>query len=255
MQQAISSEFVSEYLTALADDELILGHRDSEWCGHAPILEEDIAFANIALDEIGHARLWYELAAQVLVKAPAAYPDQQVFFRPAADFRCLPLVELPNGDWAFSMLRQYLFDAFEARRLERLAASSYKPLAEIAGKIRNEELYHLRHTRAWVLRLGQGTEESHDRMEAALDALWPYALGLGLPLPGEAELVDAEIVPSTPDVFADWQAEVKIFLEDAALTIPQADAAPGGREAHTPHLAPLLAEMQVVARVEPQAKW
>src|SRR3972149_8426617 len=106
---------LADYLIALADDELILGHRDSEWTGHAPILEEDIAFANIALDEIGHARLWYELAADLIGEDKNTFPDKKVFFRPAQEFSCLQFVELPKGDWAFSMLRQYLFDAFEAQ--------------------------------------------------------------------------------------------------------------------------------------------
>ena len=150
----------AEYLIALADDELILGHRDSEWCGHAPILEEDIAFANIALDEIGHARLWLELAAKELGEDPGTYPDKQTFFRAPGDYRSLPLADLPNGDWAFSMLRQYLFDSFEILRLETLKGSQHKGITELAVKIHTEELYHLRHTKAWVLRLAQGTEES-----------------------------------------------------------------------------------------------
>ncbi|MCL4257815.1 MAG: phenylacetate-CoA oxygenase subunit PaaC [Anaerolineales bacterium] len=151
---------LSGYLIALADDELILGHRDSEWTGHAPILEEDIAFANLALDEIGHAKLWYELAADLLGEDKTTYPDKLVYFREPAQFRNMQLVELPKGDWAFSTLRQYLFDAFEALRLEALSQSSYTPLAEIAARIRTEELYHLRHSQAWVPRLGLGTQDS-----------------------------------------------------------------------------------------------
>jgi ring-1,2-phenylacetyl-CoA epoxidase subunit PaaC len=155
------------YLLALADDELILGHRDSEWTGHAPILEEDIAFANIAQDEIGHASLWYGLVQRL----GGAEPDRLVFFRPPSEYRNAPLVELPKGDWAFSMLRQYLFDAAEAQRLPLLAASAHRPLAEAAAKIRTEEIYHLRHTQAWIERLAQGTAESHGRTQAALDLL------------------------------------------------------------------------------------
>lgn len=246
---------LAAYLIALADDELVLGHRDSEWCGHAPILEEDIAFANIALDEIGHARLWLELAAALLGEDPAAYPDRQAFFRPAAEFRCLPLVELPRGDWAFSMLRQYLFDAFDALRLEKLAASRYQPLAEIAARIRTEELYHLRHTRSWVPRLGLGTEASHARMQEAMHALWPYALALGTPFPDEEELVKAGVVPAAGEIFAVWSADVEAFLKEASLTIPAIDPAPGDRTSHTVHLQPLLADMQEVARLEPEAHW
>src|SRR5215471_16608308 len=137
------------YLLALADDELLLGHRDSEWTGHAPILEEDIAFANLAQDEIGHAALWYGL----LRNLDGSDPDRLIFFREPGAFRNAQLVELPKGDWAFSMLRQYLFDAAESVRLPLLAVSTHRPLAEAAAKIRPEELYHLRHTQAWIQRL------------------------------------------------------------------------------------------------------
>ena len=172
---------LADYLLALADDELILGHRNSEWTGHAPILEEDIAFANLAQDEIGHARLWYGLVNDL----GGPEPDRLVFFRSAAEYRNAPILELPKGDWAFSMLRQYLFDVGEAQRLPLLAGSPHRPLAEAAAKIRTEEIYHLRHTHAWIERLAQGTQESHRRVQAALDLLWPFAVQLFQPLPGE----------------------------------------------------------------------
>ena len=151
---------LNDYILSLADDELILGHRDSEWCGHAPILEEDIAFANLALDEIGHANLWYGLLAGILEQDPLTYPDQLVYFRRPNDYRNIQMVELPNGDWAFSMLRQYLLDAAELVRLNALAQSQFIPLAEVAAKILKEELYHHRHSSAWVRRLGLGTATS-----------------------------------------------------------------------------------------------
>ena len=248
------SKALAEYLIALADDELILGHRDSEWTGHAPILEEDIAFANIALDEIGHARLWYELAAGVTGTDKSRYPDQQVYFRPAVDWRCLQLVALPKGDWAFSMLRQYLFDAFESHRLEGVTASKHQPLADVAARIRNEEFYHLRHTRAWVPRLGQGTEESHRRMQAALDELWPYAQGLGAPLPGELEL--EEMVPHSHSLFMLWSSEVTQFLIEAGLDVPKS----GGcvevdRAVHSEYFPTLIADLQEVAQLDAEAQW
>ncbi|MEX1248006.1 MAG: 1,2-phenylacetyl-CoA epoxidase subunit PaaC [Anaerolineales bacterium] len=247
---------LADYLIALADDELILGHRDSEWTGHAPILEEDIAFANIALDEIGHARLWYELAAELVGGDKARYPDQQVFFRPAADFRCLQLVELPKGDWAFSMLRQYLFDAFEQHRLRGLVQSQHKPLADVAARIRNEELYHLRHTRAWVPRLGQGTEESHRRMQAALDELWPYAQGLGAPLPGESEALEAKLVPSSRSLFDIWSGEVTTFLSESGLKVPPAERdVVADRAVHSEYFGALIADLQQVAQLDPEAQW
>lgn len=247
---------LSGYLTALADDELILGHRDSEWTGHAPILEEDIAFANLALDEIGHAKLWYELAADLLGEDKATYPDQQVYFREAAQFRCLQLVELPKGDWAFSTLRQYLFDAFEAHRLEGLTRSTYAPLAEIAGRIRTEELYHLRHTRAWVPRLGLGTEESHRRMQAALDELWPYAQALGAPLPGELDLLAAGVVPGSSSLFDVWAGEVTQFLAEADLQVNlRSPISASDRRVHSEYFDALIEDLQTVARLDPEATW
>lgn len=247
---------LSGYLIALADDELILGHRDSEWTGHAPILEEDIAFANLALDEIGHAKLWYELAADLLGEDKVTYPDKLVYFREPAQFRNMQLVELPKGDWAFSTLRQYLFDAFEALRLEALSQSSYTPLAEIAARIRTEELYHLRHSQAWVPRLGLGTEESHARMQAALDALWPYAQGLAASLPGEQDLHAAGIVPSSAGLFERWSGEVSQFLVEAGLQVelrsPLADI---DRNSHSEHLPALIHDLQSVARLDPEATW
>jgi len=247
---------LSGYLIALADDELILGHRDSEWTGHAPILEEDIAFANLALDEIGHARLRYELAADLLGEDKKTFPDQQVYLRPAPGFRCLQFVELPKGDWAFSMLRQYLFDAFEAHRLDGIVKSAHKPLADISAKIRTEELYHLRHTRAWVPRLGLGTEESNRRMQAALDELWPYAQALGAPLPGEIELLQAGIVPGSSSLFDIWAEEVMKFLTDANLKVPAADnAVMVDRRVHSEYFGVLIQDLQEVARTEPEATW
>lgn len=246
---------LADYLQALADDELVLGHRNSEWCGHAPILEEDIAFANLALDEIGHARLWLELAAKELGEEPARYPDRQVFFRPAAEFRNLQMLELPNGDWAFSMLRQYLFDSFESKRLDALKNSSYKGVAEVAARVRNEEIYHLRHTQAWVKRLAMGTEESQRRSQAALDALWPYSEQMALPMPGEDELVGDGIAPESSGIFLDWRAEVAEFLQQSGLRLPDTESGFVDRSQHSEHLEALLAEMQEVARLDVKAGW
>jgi ring-1,2-phenylacetyl-CoA epoxidase subunit PaaC len=233
-------------LLGMADDELVLGHRDSEWTGHAPILEEDIAFANLAQDELGHAIAWYGLV-QALT---GDEPDNLVFFREPTAFRNVKLVELPNGDWAFSMLRQFLFDAAEAARLPLLAASAYAPLAAVAGKIRTEELYHYRHTRAWVKRLALGTDESHQRMQAALELAWPYTQQLISPLPDEPELADAGVIPPADAVHADWISDVIPFLESIGLIIPAVRDSTPRREQHTEHLDGLLADMQSVARLE-----
>lgn len=265
-----------DYLLAMADDELILGHRDSEWCGHAPLLEEDIAFANLALDEIGHALAWYGLLADLAGEDAETFPDRLVYFREAEGFRNIRLAELPNGDWAFSMLRQYLFDAFEILRLEALATSRHQPLAEVAAKIRKEEVYHLRHTRAWIRRLGLGTPESRARLQEAFDRQWPYAGQLFEPLPGEGRLVSAGFLPASASLEEGWAQEVLPLLAESGLSLRgslrnaqregredgKAAAAkiPGaspdqGRRRHTPHLAVLVGEMQSVARLEPEATW
>jgi ring-1,2-phenylacetyl-CoA epoxidase subunit PaaC len=249
-------------LLAMGDDELLLGHRDSEWCGHAPILEEDIAFANLALDEIGHASAWYGLLAESRGEDPDRYPDRLVYFREAQDFRNVRLVELPKGDWAFSTLRQFLFDAYERVNLEALAGSRYPPLAQAAGKIRLEELYHLRHSRAWTQRLALGTGESHARMQNALEQLWPHAAQLFL-LDAEAELLVREAYVSPAErLWSAWFDEVVPFLRACELRLPDGPEArdrclpeSAGREKHTPDFSVLVAEIQSVARLDPEANW
>jgi len=158
------AQALSKYLLALANDELILGHRDSEWCSHAPLLEEDIAFANLALDELGHASTWQTLLAELNGEDVRSYPDKMVFFRQAEAFGNSQLVELPLGDWAFSIVRQFLFDAAEKVRLESMFQPHYSPLAEALSHIRREEVYHYRHTSSWVQRLSFGTKESRSRI-------------------------------------------------------------------------------------------
>lgn len=254
MDEAVH-QALREYLLALADDELILGHRASEWCGHSPILEEDIAFANLALDELGHANLWYALAAELDGFDPEAYPDRLVYFRGGQDYRCARLVELPNGDWAFTMLRQYLFDLAEQIRLGRLAASAFAPVAEIAQKVLTEERYHHRHTQAWVRRLSLGTEESHQRMQRALNEAWPYTAQLFAPTAGYDLLVTARIAPEVLGLLAEWDAAVLPFLQACRLTAPQEQRLELSRLEHSEHLDALLAEMQALPRQEPGAVW
>ncbi len=244
---------LADRLLALADDELILAHRNSEWAGHAPVLEEDIAFANLALDEMGHAAIWYGLREALTGESA----DRLIFFRDAGAYRNTQLVELPRGDWAFAMLRQYLFDTAESVRLPQLANSAYRPLAEAAAKIATEERYHLRHSSLWLRRLGLGTAESHARLQAALDVQWPYARQLFTPLPGDAALTAAEIIPDAAALRRAWEGLVRPFLAECALTIPD-DALPRRdipRTEHTEHLMVLLAEMQSVARLDPTAEW
>ncbi|MCP5095964.1 MAG: phenylacetate-CoA oxygenase subunit PaaC [Chloroflexi bacterium] len=239
-------------LLAMADDELILGHRNSEWTGHAPILEEDIAFANIAQDEIGHAVIWYTLQQDLTGKRP----DELVFFREPSAYRCTQFVELPKGDWAVSMLRQYLFDTWEMLNLTRLQQSQYQPIAAAAAKMRPEELYHYRHTQTWMKRLGLGTDESNRRCQNGLNMLWPYVQQLFVLLPDETMLVSAGFVPDPAELHEAWAGIVYPFLEEIALKRPFDTTPPTTqRHDHTTHLTTLLADMQEVARLEPNAKW
>jgi ring-1,2-phenylacetyl-CoA epoxidase subunit PaaC len=224
---------INEYCLRLADDRLILGHRLSEWCGHAPILEEDIALANIALDLIGQANLFYGLVGD---------PDQLAYFRDGIEYRNALIVELPKGDFAFTMVRQLLFSAAALGELESLSKHASTELAGIAAKAAKETRYHVRHATDWVLKLGDGTEESHRRAQNALDALWRYTGELLLP-----ETVDA----------AAWRQTITDVIQKATLTVP-ADGymQRGGREGrHTEHLGHLLSEMQILQRSHPGAKW
>ncbi len=246
-------ELLAEKLQGMADDELILGHRDSEWTGHAPILEEDIAFANIAQDEMGHAVLWLELVSQL----SANDPDRLVFFRDASGYRNIQMVELPKGDWAFTMVRQYLFDVWEMVHLGALLHSSFQPLRQAAQKIIKEESYHRRHTEAWMRRLGLGTEESHGRTQRALDYLWPYALQLFQSGDRrERILVEEGIFPDAKGLEENWRGQVVAFFANCELEIPTSrPEASIDRREHTEHLATLLAELQKVARIDPLAAW
>jgi ring-1,2-phenylacetyl-CoA epoxidase subunit PaaC len=246
---------LADALICLADDELILGHRDSEWCGHAPILEEDIAFANIALDEIGHANLWYREAAALRGEDPEKAPDRLVYFRTPREYRCMQLVEQQNGDWAFSMLRQYLFDAAELVRMQAMSGAQWGPVANVAQRILKEEIYHLRHTRAWIIRLGAGTSESHSRLQTALDQIWPLSSQILAPLPGEAELLLDGYLPDSQELRSMWLTEVDSTLTQAGLKLPT-DIPPAiSREQHSVYLGILLRELQSVVQLDPQAEW
>ncbi|MFC3833805.1 MULTISPECIES: 1,2-phenylacetyl-CoA epoxidase subunit PaaC [Deinococcus] len=238
-------------LTALADDEIILAHRGGEWTGHAPILEEDIALANIAQDELGHAGLYLGLRTEL----DGSDPDRLAFFRDAGQYTNTRFTELPKGDWAFTMLRQFLYDAFEALWLQAATASAYAPLAEVAAKAVREEKFHLQHTALWVERLALGTPESERRTQAALTELWPYAAQLFQPVEGEQELAEASLLPDLQGVYTRWQTLVtRHLVEKCGLTLPATFPDSAGRDVHTDHLAPLLAEMQSVARAYPEAE-
>jgi ring-1,2-phenylacetyl-CoA epoxidase subunit PaaC len=252
---ASASTDLVEYLLRHGDDRLVLGHRLSEWCGHAPILEEDIALANIALDLVGQANLLLGLAGQV--EGAGRDADALAYFREAVAFRNLQLVELPKGDFGFTIVRQFLFDAYDVPFLEALQRSSHEELAGIAAKAYKEARYHLRHSAEWVIKLGDGTEESHQRMQAALDQLWRFTGELFEADDVDRALAAAGIAPDLAALAPRWRERVEAVLREATLRIPPSTPAMlGGRRGwHTEHLGLMLAEMQIVARSFPGAKW
>jgi ring-1,2-phenylacetyl-CoA epoxidase subunit PaaC len=243
-------------LLRLGDDEFILGHRNSEWTGHGPILEEDIAFANLALDELGHGILWYRIVAVLRDEDPDTLPDKLVYQRPASEFQNADAVALPHSDWAFSMLRQYLFDAYESIHVPALAASSYRPIAEAAAKIKQEEVYHIYHTRTWIERLGLGTDESRRRIQAALALLWGPLQQLFAPGPDESLLVEVGIVPDLRKIHIGWTDTVVPFLESCALDVPAGQIPPVTRQpADRAGMEALIGELQEVSKIAPGASW
>lgn len=244
-----------EYMLRLGDDRLVLGHRVSEWCGHGPILEEDIALSNMALDLIGHATSLLALAGEV--EGQGRTEDTLAFFRDGTAFRNALLVEQPNGDFAVTMVRQFLFDAHSVLLWDQLSRCAHEGLAAIAAKSLKEDKYHLRHSSEWVVRLGDGTEESHARTQQALNSLWRYTAELF-----ERDAVDEAVAAlgitvDTAALRSLWDNLVDDVLQRAMLTRP-ADSAQrrGGRKGlHSEHLGHMLATMQSVARAHPGARW
>jgi ring-1,2-phenylacetyl-CoA epoxidase subunit PaaC len=245
-----------EYLLRLGDDRLVLGHRLSEWCGHAPILEEDIALSNIGLDLLGQARSLLELAGEL--EGAGRDADTLAFLRGPTEFRNALLVEQPNGDFAQTIVRQVLYDTANLRVAEQLSSSKHEKLAEIAAQAAKEDRYHVRHGRDWFVRLGDGSAESHARMQRALDALWIFTPELFETDEVDAELGALGISADLARVRADWQREIEILVEEATLVLPKAPpiAPSGGRRGvHSEHLDHLLSEMQCVARAHVGVDW
>ncbi len=243
------------YLLRLGDDSLILGHRMSEWCGHGPILEEDIAMTNISLDLIGQATSILDYAAKV--EDAGRDEDSLAFLRFDKDYKNLLLVEQPNGDFGMTFMRQFLFDAYRRLLFEALQKSSDQQLAAIAEKSLKETKYHFKHSAEWVIRLGDGTEESHARIQESLDSLWRYTAELFYQDETEQELIAAGILPALSSLKAEWESTVREVLEIATLKIPENGwEQMGGRNGfHSEHLGYLLAEMQYLQRAYPGAKW
>jgi ring-1,2-phenylacetyl-CoA epoxidase subunit PaaC len=245
----------TDYLLRLADTSLILGQRLGEWIGHAPALEEDLGLANVSLDLIGQARLLYDYAGEVEDKGRGE--DDLAFLRRPDEYRNVSLVEQPNGDFGCTVVRQFLFDAWQLEMYQGLESSSDARLAEIAAKALKEVRYHLRYSSGWLVRLGDGTEESHRRVQGPLESLWKYTTELFSPDDVDLQMQAAGVGPDLAALEAAWSRRVDEVLADATLVRP-ADVPYGWfgkRGEHTEHLGRLLAEMQVLQRTYPGATW
>ena len=244
-----------EYLLRLADDRLVLGHRLSEWCGHGPILEEDIALTNIALDLVGHASMLYALAGAT--EGAGRDEDALAYFRGETDYRNAQLAELPCGDFAVTTVRQFLFDAYSVPLWSALQRCGHTKLAAIAAKALKEDTYHLRHSTDWMLKLGDGTAESHQRTQHALDTLWRFTGELFETDEVHAAVARDGIEVDSGALLATWRRTVAAVVAQATLELPPDGAmATGGRRGvHTEHLGHMLSDMQIVARSHPGAQW
>ena len=252
----VTKEQLFEFLCRLGDNTLVLGHRVSEWCGHAPVLEEDIALANTALDLIGQTQMWLGLAGEVEGKGRTA--DDLAMLRDVWDFRNVLLVEQPNGDFGQTMLRQFLFDAWHLAMLRELSKSSHEQIAAIAAKAVKEVQYHVERSGDTVIGLGDGTSESHKRMQDALNLLWPYVGEMFVSDAVDDAVAGAGIAPDLADLRAQFDAMVKPILGEATLIIPEGGFAhKGGKTGfqHSEHLGHLLTQMQWLQRAYPGASW
>ena len=243
------------YALRRADDALILGHRLSEWCGHAPMLEEDMALANMALDLLGQARSLYGYAA--MLEGAGHDEDDLAFRREERGYRNLLLVEQPNGDFAQTILRQFLYAAFIDPYWRAMTRSRDATLAAIAAKAEKESAYHLRHSAEWVIRLGDGTDESHRRIENALAHLWPYVGEMMTPDENDQEMIAAGIAADPEPIRAVWRQTTAEVLGQATLSVPpEGWMQRGGRQGrHGEAMGHLLAELQYMQRAFPGAKW
>jgi ring-1,2-phenylacetyl-CoA epoxidase subunit PaaC len=244
-----------EYLLRLGDNALILSQRLSAWCGHGPELEEDLALANVALDLLGQARFWLQGAAEA--EGAGREEDALAYFRESGEFRNVLLVEQPNGDFGQTMARQFYFDAWHILLLERLAFSQNSQIAGIAAKALKEATYHLRRSADWVVRLGDGTEESHQRMQRSLDRLWMYTGELFEMDALDHAMVERGMGCDLAALRSPWLERVGRTLQEATLTLPTGTwAQKGGKRGfHTESFGHLLAEMQSVQRAYPGLKW
>jgi len=247
---------LAEYCLRLGDDRLVLGHRLSQWCGHAPVLEEELALGNVALDLLDQASLLLERGG--VLQGAGRSADDLAFFRDVTEFRNLLLVEQPNGDFAMTIARQYLFDVFDLHLAAALQSSSDSALAALSARVGKEAAYHVRHSGEWVLRLGDGTDESHGRMQRALDELWTFTAELFEADDSVRRLVEARMTVDPQALSQPWQDQVLATLAEAGLKAPdsaQAMQSGGRRGRHGEALGRMLTEMQSVARAFPSASW
>ena len=254
-----STNQLVNYTLHLADTTLILSQRNSEWCGHGPALEQDIAISNISLDLLGQSRNFYQYAAKL--SGDNVTEDSLAYHRNERDFKNLLITELPNGDWAQTTLRQFFISAFYNFLFDEMQSSADVQLAAIAEKSLKEVAYHVKWSAEWVIRLGDGTDESRQRLLAALEELWPYTGEMFIATDYEETLINSAIIPSLQKIKTSWQAKVAEIFEQAELpnpveTFKKSFMQTGGKQSvHTEHLGFILAEMQYLQRMYPDAEW
>lgn len=243
------------YVIQQADNSLILGQRLAEWCGHGPVLEQDIALTNISLDLIGQARLLYQYAAEL--QGEGKSEDDLAYLRDAWDFKNVLLVEQPNGDFAQTILRQFLYDTFSQPFYEALMQSKDERLASIAAKSHKESLYHVKWSGDWVLRLGDGTEESHEKIQQALTALWNYKDEIVTPSETDQQAFEAGWGINLNDLKTKRDERIKSILTEATLKIPESTYTQSGGKAgkHSEHLGYILSDLQFLQRAYPGLEW
>jgi len=254
---------LSDYLLRLGDNDLVLAQRLGEWVGKGPVLEEDIASTNVGLDLLGQARLWLAYAGEVEARdgKPGRSEDQLAYLRDSAGYRNLLLVEQPNGNYADTIARQFLFDQWHVLLLGQLTLSRDQRIAGIAAKAVKEARYHVERSTDWVIRLGDGTELSHARMQAAIDALWMYTGEMFAVDATERALIDAGIAADAAALEPHWRSAVQAVFDEATLAVPADSWMQGTRErggkqgVHTEHLSHMLAIMQSLPRAHPNAQW
>jgi len=249
------SEALFNYTISLADSSLIMGHRLSEWSSHAPTLEQDIALSNIALDLIGQSRNFYQYAA--LLKGDGATEDTLAYLRDPKEFKNLLITEQPNGDWAFTVLKLYFFSSFQFLLYQKLIQSKDEQLSAIAEKSLKEVTYHVRWSSEWVIRLGDGTKESHARIDKAINELWDYTMEMFEITDFEKALINAGIAVNVNELQSEWSSNATRVLSEATIPIPSYHIKhSGGKEGkHSEHLTNILKEMQHLQRTYPGCEW